>query len=194
MESGSAPTVPNITAAELFALPAEEFEEANAILRHIKPKYTHKAIKATSLYDLSFEKVEEIKLKCSKKDINKVLEALELVFNCPAKKLLALKCYDFYKLYNWFTQSLNGLIQRENKVFKDEEADGLWKAAEDGRMAKFGSYNTTIQLAEKFGVLPSQIAAMKYIDVFSARLYYKELATINKNYSKLLEQKNKARG
>jgi hypothetical protein len=182
-------TVPDITAAKLLEYPEEEFLQIHELLKHIRPGYEVGKIRATSLVELTFEQVETIKLKTTGGEFQTLLEAMETVYSVETKELLKLKCYDFYKLFNWFTQSLNELIEREKKMFKNEGSDQMWRAAAGDRFSKFGAYNTAIPLAEKFGQSPAAIMKMTYLDVFSARLYYKELADTQKEYDKLAKQK-----
>jgi hypothetical protein len=186
-------TIPNVSALELFQYPETEFLQYHGILKHIRPKFETGKLKATSLMELSFETVEIIKLKCSKRDLQSLTEAMELVFDVPKETLLKLKCYDFYSLYNWFISSINTLIERENKVFTPTSSNANWDTVKGSeRLKKFGMNNTTIPLAQKFGKTPEQIKVMKYIDVFTAKLYFKELQDISSEIQKLEEAKRKA--
>jgi hypothetical protein len=182
-----------VSALELFQYPETEFLQYHGILKHIRPKFETGKLKATSLMELSFETVELIKLKCSKRDLQSLTEAMELVFDAPKETLLKLKCYDFYSLYNWFISSVNTLIERENKVFAPTSSNTNWDTVKGSeRLKKFGMNNTTIPLAQKFGKTPEQIKVMKYIDVFTAKLYFKELQDISSEIQKLEEVKRKA--
>lgn len=181
----------DISVEELFNLPENQFLEYQRILSNLKPKPFFGHFKSTEFIDLNFGEVSEIMESLD------TLEGLTNVF-CSVFKMKQShfkngKCTDFFYAFNWIKSQIKQIQETEEFAFNHKDFSGeaeKWKEANQGRLDKFGILNATVMLGKQFGVLPSQIEALPYHEVFGMLYHGKEFSQVQKEFNNLMMKNN----
>jgi len=76
---------------------------------------------------------------------------------------------------------LRDIVERENTMLAPTKNNEVLKEAGVEKLAALGTFNATVPIGERFSKSPYEVEAMKYIEVFSIRLYYKFVEEISEN-------------
>ena len=164
--------VPDISVLEYLQLSELDSLRYDIYINTIKPRQTF-LDKSLDVSRLTYEEVELMKMTFRNPTMGDIADLFVMLWKLRGDmsqsalvQFYNASVFDLFRAKNYIQEFLTKVIEKEKRMLAarpDEKADMI-NAGE--RLAPIGYVLTKNKLAERFGVLPSVIAKMKYSEVF----------------------------
>lgn len=162
-------------------LPIEQIEKYIVALKYLKPRETKNQI-----YRMKLKDVEMIKQLLNISNIRDLITIISKVQDIKEKKVLDLKIIEFFRLVNSVGKQIKRILQAEENAFTPNEIDVKVEMVRSSeRMAKFGIFNTLDVLTHKQPHLNDVYRNMRYDEIFTTLVMWKEEMDIQNEMNKL---------
>lgn len=181
----------NISVKDFFQLEEQnvvKYVELQSIMKS-KPMFLKN--KAKELGSLPFGEVVSLKNYLSNPTYESLLESFKMVFGIKQNEYLNADVVSFFYALNHIRESVIKLIKSEAQLNTEPDAD--LEMAGVRKLSVFGEMAVLINLGEKFGKAPTEIAKWKYGIVINTLKYYKVKGEVQKKYMELKSKKTNGR-
>lgn len=180
------PEIENILIKDFENLPEESQADYMFIVRALPPKQSVEGKKAKVLESMTFGEVSVLKQSMSSQEVFKVVS---MVYDMEIKALMGWGVFDFFSALYWVRDCLNSLVERESKLLSSEPDQDLALAGID-ELSRFGDQNIMIDLSERFGCFPQEIANLQYSQVFTILWRDNIMRKVQKTVSQIKTMRN----
>ena len=161
-------------------------EEYSRALMYLKPAETSKEV-----FEMKLKHVDAIKRTVNSGNYRELIYVVSKVEGLKEKKVLDLDIIRFHSLINSIRGQIKFINKAEENGLSSSSLDVKWLAVNGSeRMAKFEIYNTLDRLTGKKPHLYDYYRNMRYSEVFTILLKWKEEEDIQKEMNAIKTKKN----